>query len=191
MPVIAQQLYEQTLVLRSQMDDHAAFAELVRLHAPGLGAFVRRLAQGSPELAEDLTQEIWIAIFRGLPSLLDVSRFRGWAFRIARDRVYRSLRRRRIVVDAREDLDIGELPAKSEPEPAVAPEDLQRGLAALSVQHREVLTLRFFEAMDYEEIARVTRAAVGTVRSRLHYAKIALRTALENQLHENKPKSKP
>lgn len=56
---------------------------------------------------------------------------------------------------------------------------MQRGLNALSPEHREVLVLCFFEEMSYEEIARVTNTTLGTVRSRIHYAKRALKTALE------------
>jgi RNA polymerase sigma-70 factor (ECF subfamily) len=75
----------------------------------------------------------------------------------------------------------------SEPEPAVEPEELQHCLAILSPEHREVLMLRFFEEMDYEEIARVTGSTLGTVRSRIHYAKRALRRAFEDKLYELKP----
>jgi RNA polymerase sigma-70 factor (ECF subfamily) len=65
---------------------------------------------------------------------------------------------------------------------AVDTEQLQHGLALLAPQHREVLVLWFFEDMNYEEIARVTNCAPGTVRSRIHYAKQALKDALERKL---------
>jgi RNA polymerase sigma-70 factor (ECF subfamily) len=63
-------------------------------------------------------------------------------------------------------------------------EDAARIHAALDLlppEQREVLVLRFVEAMSYEQIARVTSQPLGTVRSRLHYAKHALRTILENK----------
>ena len=62
---------------------------------------------------------------------------------------------------------------------AVDGETLQHGLDKLSPEHREVLVLCFFEEMSYEEIARVTDTALGTVRSRVYYARRALKTALE------------
>jgi RNA polymerase sigma-70 factor (ECF subfamily) len=77
---IPQQLYEQTLVLRSQIGDEAAFRELLELHGPHLFRYTRKMMESSPPLVEDLVQEIWVAIYRGLPGLLDAGKFRVWAF---------------------------------------------------------------------------------------------------------------
>jgi Sigma-70 region 2 len=82
-----QQLYEQTLVLRSQIGDETAFRELLELYGPHLLRYTRKMMESSPTLVEDLVQEIWVAIYRGLPGLLDAGKFRPWAFRIARDKV--------------------------------------------------------------------------------------------------------
>ena len=179
MAVTAQHLYEQTLVVRSQLGDAAAFRELLGLHSPRLLSFVRKLMSDSGDGAEDLTQEIWVAIYHGLPSLLDVRKFRSWAFRIARDRVYREFRRRQLPVEPLHELAEEELPDTAHPTSGIDLEELQHCLASLSLGHREVLMLRFFEGMDYEEIARVTRSTLGTVRSRLHYAKRALKCLIE------------
>ena len=186
MSITAHHLYEQTLVVRTQLGDEAAFRELLALYSPRLLAFTRRMMSGSMDMAEDLAQEIWVAIFRGLPTLLDVTRFRPWAFRIARDRIYREFRRRKLPFIAMQEVDAEDLAEASEPEPAVEPEELQHCLGVLSPEHREVLVLRFFEEMDYEEIARVTGSTLGTVRSRIHYAKRALRRAFEEKLYELK-----
>jgi RNA polymerase sigma-70 factor, ECF subfamily len=186
-PITAQDLYEQTLVVRTQLGDEAAFRELLALHSPRLLAFARRMMSGSSDAVEDLAQEIWVAIFRGLPTLLDVTKFRPWAFRIARDRIYREFRRRRLPLESIQEVDVEQLAEACDPEPAVEPEELQLCLAALSPEHREVLMLRFFEEMDYEEIARVTSSTLGTVRSRIHYAKRALRRAFQEKHYELKP----
>ena len=61
----------------------------------------------------------------------------------------------------------------------VKAEELRRCLNSLSPEHRETLMLRFFENMSYEEIARITGSGVGTVRSRIHYGKQALKKAWE------------
>jgi RNA polymerase sigma-70 factor (ECF subfamily) len=176
-----QQIYEQTLVLRSQLGDETAFAELLTLHGPGLFQFTRSMMQSSPELVEDLVQEIWLAIYKGLPRLRDVSRFRAWAFRIARDRIYREYRRRKMAVQPLAESEVEELPEADESSLAVNGEELRQGLGTLSPEHREVLVLCFFDEMSYEEIARVTDTTLGTVRSRIHYAKRALKTALERK----------
>jgi len=177
----SQQLYEQTLVIRSQIGDEAAFQKLLQLYGPRLLGFARKMMQKSPDEAEDLLQEIWLSIFRGLPSLMDVGKFRPWAFRIARDRVYREYRRRRLPVAPIDDARVEELPETDELNSAANAEELHQGLDVLSPQHREVLLLRFFEEMSYEEIARVTGSTLGTVRSRIHYGKRALRNALDGK----------
>jgi DNA-directed RNA polymerase specialized sigma24 family protein len=96
MPVTPEALYEQTLVVRSQIGDEAAFQELLMLYVPRLLLFTQRMMQSSPEQIADVAQETWIAIYRALPRLLDASKFRPWAFRIARDRIYREYRRRKL-----------------------------------------------------------------------------------------------
>lgn len=187
MPITAQDLYEQTLVVRTQLGDEDAFRELLEIHSPRLLVFVRRMMSGSSDLVEDLAQEIWVAIFQGLPTLLDVTKFRPWAFRIARDRVYREFRRRKPTVESIQEVDVEQLAEPCEPDPKVEPEELQLCLGVLSPEHREVLMLRFFEEMDYEEIARVTSSTLGTVRSRIHYAKSALRRAFQEKHYELRP----
>ena len=177
-----QQLYEQTLVIRSQIGDELAFQELLTLYGPHLLRFTRKMMPTSPHLAEDVTQEIWLAIYKGLPSLLDTSKFRPWAFRIARDRIYREYRRRKITVGSLEESHVEELPETGGASAVVDVEELHRGLDAISTEHREVLMLCFFEELSYEEIASVTGSTLGTVRSRIHYAKRALKIALERKI---------
>lgn len=179
MPVTPEQLLEQVLVLRSQLGDDAAFRELFTQHGPGLLRFIERMMQGSPDHAADLAQEIWVAIFRGLPALEDPAKFRPWSFRIARDRIFREYRRRKVIFQPIEEEHLEAGAAVEETPPDT--EHLRQSLAHLSPGHREVLHLRFFEDMSYEEIARLLGSSVGTVRSRLHYAKRALKTALQQQ----------
>lgn len=175
-----QQLYEQTLVLRSQIGDETAFRELLELYGPHLLRYTRKMMESSPMLVEDLIQEIWVAIYRGLPGLLDAGKFRPWAFRIARDRIYREYRKRKIALEPLAEDESAEFPKAREE--TMNTEELHQGLALIAPEQREVLVLRFFEEMSYEEIARVTGCALGTVRSRIHYAKQALKNALERKL---------
>jgi RNA polymerase sigma-70 factor (ECF subfamily) len=175
--VTTQNLYEQTLVLRSQIGDASAFRELLTLYSPRLLRFVRKMLLSAPELVEDVTQEIWIRIHHSLPTLVDAGKFGPWAFRIARDRVYREFRRRKLPMGSLDEADREAAPVAEEP--SIDTEEIQRGLDTLSPEHREVLMLRYFEEMDYESIARITGATLGTIRSRLHYAKCALRRAFQ------------
>jgi RNA polymerase sigma-70 factor (ECF subfamily) len=178
-------LYEQTLVVRSQLGDEAAFEELLRRHGPRLLLFTQRMMQSSPESVPDVVQEIWIAIYRALPRLLDVSKFRPWAFRIARDRIYREYRRRQWPVQSVDEAQLAEAAEPAETDSAIDLEAVHRCLELLSPEHREALVLRFFEAMSYEEIAAITGSTVGTVRSRIHYAKVALKQAWKGQSYES------
>lgn len=102
--------------------------------------------------------------------------FRPWAFRTARDRIYREFAAAKCL----------SLPQPVEPNLRVDQEELGRCLNLLSQSHREVLMLRYFEDMSYEEISRVTGCGLGTVRSRLHRAKHMLRAAVEQTLYEYK-----
>jgi RNA polymerase sigma-70 factor (ECF subfamily) len=177
MPVHPEQLYEQVLVVRSQLGDEGAFRELFARFGPRLLHFTQRMMASAPEHVADLMQDTWLAIFRGLPALQDPAKFRAWSFRIARDRIFREYRRRRIAIQPIGDEQLEDVPAAGEAAPET--EELRRGLEALSPEHREVLHLRFFEDLSYEDIARLVGSSVGTIRSRLHYAKRALKIALK------------
>jgi RNA polymerase sigma-70 factor (ECF subfamily) len=181
MPAIPETLYEQALVLRSQLGDESAFEELLELHGPRLLLFAQRMLQSSPESVADVTQEIWVAIYRALPRLLDASKFRPWTFRIARDRIYREYRRRKLPVQPADDAQLAGLPASEEPDSTIDREELHRCLELISPEHREALMLRFFEEMSYEEIAHATDSSVGTVRSRIHYGKEAFKKIWEEK----------
>ncbi|MDB6026053.1 MAG: rpoE 8 [Verrucomicrobiales bacterium] len=181
MAVTPEQLYEQTLVVRSQLGDEAAFGELLALYGPRLLLFAERMMQSSPESIGDVMQETWIAIFRALPGLKDVAKFKPWAFRIARDRIYREYRRRKIPVQPLDEIHLEEVPMAVDDESGIDAEEFHRCLNVLAPEQREALVLRFFEEMSYEEIARVTGASIGTIRSRIHYGKRALRSAWESK----------
>lgn len=181
MAVTREQIFEQTLVVRSQLGDESAFAELLALNGPRLLWFTQRMMQSSPDQVADVTQEIWLAIFHALPRLQDTTKFRPWAFRIARDRIYREYRRRRLPVETLDEPSLAELPNTEEGATAAEVEELRHCLGVVTPEHREVLVLRFLESMSYEEIARVTGANVGTVRSRIFYGKRALRAAWEGK----------
>jgi RNA polymerase sigma-70 factor (ECF subfamily) len=129
------------------------------------------------DCAEDILQDVWLQVLRGLARLEDPGAFPAWLYRIARDRVYRELRTRRSPLRL-----VGEMDFAAETGDDLRWEDaesIHAALDQLDPEHREVLVLRFLEDMTYEDIAGVTGCPVGTVRSRIHHAKRALRSALE------------
>jgi len=183
----AQRIYEQMLVTRCQTGDEAAFAELVGLYHRRIGYFVRRLL-GDAAAADDVLQETWLAAFRNLARLSNPAAFSVWLYRIARSKACQELRRRRAWVELDDrtaapdaaDAPGGELQFTAEHAALI-----HRCLDRLDPPQREVLVLRFLENMAYEDIAAVTGCPMGTVRSRLHYAKWALRREMERS-HESR-----
>jgi RNA polymerase sigma-70 factor (ECF subfamily) len=178
-------LYDQVLVLRCQAGDDTAFAELVERYGPRLRYYLQR-AFGRTDGAEDALQDVWFTVFRKVRGLADPGAFPTWLYRIARNRACEVLRRRRPFFRPMEEAE--QVADPSALEPSFSPEDGQRIHAALddlALEHREVLVLRFLEDMAYEDIAAVTGCPAGTVKSRLHNAKQALRRVLERAvIHE-------
>jgi RNA polymerase sigma-70 factor (ECF subfamily) len=175
----AELIYDRLLVLRAQAGDEAAFAELVERFSPRLRYFLRKLL-GPADEAEDALQDVWLDVLRHLPRLDDPQALVAWLYRIARDRAFGRLRKLRRIEKPLDEAGVID-PATAE-ENDFSPEDAARihaALDALPHEQREVLVLRFLEEMSYDEIARVVGCQVGTVRSRIHYGKRALRRALE------------
>ncbi len=148
------------------------------MYQPRLRYFLRKMRYDDRD-GDDLLQEIWLDVYRGLGRLTDPAAFAVWIYRLARNRAFRVLRKRRELARSLDGID---LPAKEDEEMRWSAEDAEYvhvALDSLAPEHREVLLLRFIEEMSYENIACVTGCPVGTVRSRLHYAKRALRGVLE------------
>jgi RNA polymerase sigma-70 factor (ECF subfamily) len=173
----AERIYEQVLVARCQTGDEAARAELVRRYHARLVYFVRRLL-GDDCPIDDVLQEVWLAALSHLARLRSPAAFRVWLYRIARNQVCTALRRRHQWADLPDD----GLAAPADDQPAFTRDQaglIHVCLGRLKPVHREVLVLRFIEGMTYEQIAEVVGCPVGTVRSRIHHAKSALRHEME------------
>ena len=177
----------ELLVLRCRRGDPAAWRDVIRLFERRLFYYLRRLVGDAERDAWDVLQQTWLEAFTGLPRLAEPRALRTWLYRIAHCQAASHRRRAgRDTVDG--SVDVGEVPivdaAADDADPfaaAEAAEQVHAGLARLSVPHREVLTLHFLEDLPVEEIAVVLGVPPGTVKSRLHYAKRALREVLEPQ----------
>ena len=179
---VADRLYRNLLILRCQAGDRLAFEELIAGYGSGLRYFLEKML-GEGHAAEDLFQDVWLDVFRGIAKLTNPQAFPAWLYRIARNRVYAELRRRRPKVWPADEMDL--IPNEETREADFTAEDAARVHAVLdqlAPEHREILLLRFIEEMSYQDIARVTGRQVGTVKSRLHYAKQALRRLMERSL---------
>ncbi len=175
----AERLYERLLVMRCQTGDEEAYRELVGRLSPRLRYFLQKLVR-SGDRAEDLLQDVWIDVFRQLPRLEEVGAFTPWIYRIARGRAAMEARRNG---RAPPPAALPELAAAPEEEPEFSQADAARIHAALDVlpaEQREALVLRFLEELSYEEIAHIVGCPLGTVRSRIHYAKQTLQKLLKD-----------
>jgi len=178
-------LYEQVLVLRCQTGDETAFAQLVERYGPRLRYYLQK-AFGRRDGAEDAWQDVWFTVFRKVRDLADPGAFTTWLYRIARRRAHSVLRQRRPSFRSMEEAE--QVTDPSAEDTNFSPEEglrIHAALDELTLEHREVLVLRFLEDMAYEDIAAVTGCQIGTVKSRLYYAKRALRGILERSvIHE-------
>ncbi len=174
----AAQLYERLLILRCQAGDEGALGELIALYSPGVRLFLRKMI-GQTATADDLLQETWFDAYRKINALERPEAFAAWLYRIARDKAYRELRRRPAPESLIEEIVAEAATVDDEDFTPEEAESVRAALDELPVEQREALVLRFVEGMSYEQIAEVTSRPLGTVRSRIHYAKLALRAKLE------------
>lgn len=176
-PHSTDETYDQWLVLRAQGGDEDAMRLLVGRWSPRLARHATRLT-GDPHGAADATQEAWVAIVRGLPSLSDPACFRRWAYRIVGNKCADWVRRRQRSRERSE-------PLSSEPEARTSSATgddraaaLEHAITQLSSKDRAVLTMHYTEQMPLTEIADALGVPVGTVKSRLYHARSHLRDAI-------------
>ena len=182
-------LADEALVAELAGGREAAFAELFRRYRPRIEQFVRWHASGRVDTVEEMTQEIFVQLYRSLPGYAGRSSFRTWLYALARNvcRHRRRKRRRRLSFERPEE-ELGEQGWQRVPDLApsvvdrLAAGELRRSVREevdrLAPIYRTVLLLRDWEELSYAEIARVLELPVGTVRSRLHEARAQLTSAL-------------
>jgi RNA polymerase sigma-70 factor, ECF subfamily len=175
---------ERLTVLQAQQGDREAFSRLVDLYDKRLLYFVRRIL-GDADGALDILQSAWLIVHRKLRELESLDAFRVWIYRIVHHQAVNYLRKRSKYPELVEQLEaIPEVDNASVAELAFDnAEMIHVEMQGLSVDHRLVLTLRFLEDMTIEQIANVMDCSPGTVKSRLYYAKHALRRRIEEQLN--------
>lgn len=175
---------DQLLVVRCQLGERAAFDDLIRRWSGSLHRYALKLTD-DPELADDLTQEVWLRALQGLGKLREAAQFRAWLFGIAH-RTFMDRLRSRYAMPVDTGIDLEELAATD----AIGDdEDLDRalaiGMASLPIVEREVLTLFYLEELSMADIATALGIPVGTVKSRLFRARALLRNYIVPQ--ESRP----
>jgi RNA polymerase sigma-70 factor (ECF subfamily) len=187
-PQAPQPLAEAQCIQRCKAGDHGAFGMLVMIYQDRVFNLCYRMC-GSRADAEDLTQEAFMKALKSIASFDGRAGFYTWLYRIA---VNLTLSNRRQFPRRAASLDVvnedgqsraAELPARdSRPGRAMEEREdaqmIEQALAALEDQHRAVIILRDMESLDYNQIADVLDIPAGTVKSRLHRARCALRELL-------------
>lgn len=160
------------LVLRCQAGDDRAFSKLYEIFGGKTLGYLRGLIGDD---ALDVHQDLWLAVFNNIGRIANPSAFRTWLFRATRHRAVdflRGARRERELID---DIRVEDTNVTNEADTgrfeAFDKSDLDVALASMPPPQREVLILRYWDALSYNDIALIVGCPIGTVRTRLHHAK--------------------
>lgn len=179
---------EQECITRAQQGEGKAFSELVARYQDPVFRFLLRLTRSRDD-AMDLTQDTFMRAYQSLDRWRPEALFRTWLFRIARNLALDRFRHAKIVefVDLEEEREIQDLHAGPESivETAQQYHLLEKALARLPAEQREIILLREIEGLSYDEIAHVLALQIGTVKSRLARA----RSSLLDQVQSRKEKT--
>lgn len=189
---------DRHLVRRLKQGDEAAFRELVHTYQNRIFGLMLRMI-GNRQEAEDLAQEVFIIVYRAIGNYRGEGRFYTWLYRVATN----TCKNRIKYLKGRNfhrSLDIDETPQAQMPAaetgavitfqsqvpgPEAVTEGMrmekivQRELAALDPDHRLLIVLRDVQGMSYQDIIKITGLQEGTLKSRLHRARLALKERLE------------
>jgi len=185
---------EDALVQRAQKGDLAAYDELVRRYQERIYATLYHMTSNHED-ANDLAQEAFIKAYTAIRSFKGGSSFYTWVYRIAVNKTINFLKQRKnrsamslndLDFNAEKDPDLVALISDKTPRRDAALSELQKKLneamLKLSDQHRLVVTLHDVQGLAHEEIAEIMECNVGTVRSRLFYARQQLQGYLADYL---------
>ncbi len=178
-------------VKRAKKGDLDSYQRLYDRFARRVLNFIFRMVH-SPEEAEDLTQETFLAVFRKLNTLKEDERFEAWLFRIARNFVYQKYRAHEPNLVSVEELDEDGQPVTQVPEARKGPreslearelEDVVEGaISSLPEKYREVFVLSAVQHMSYQEIADIVGRSLASVKTDIHRARLAVRRQVKEYL---------
>ena len=174
---------DQSLVRRAIEGDERAMRQLWTEHAPRVDAVVLRLC-GDRDLAADIAQDVWIQIFRALPSYRGDAQFGTWIHRIAVNRALNELRKvrryARVETDFEESgvLDVADGRGEDDSDRPFLAETIEQAVCQLSPGARTVFTLHDIEGYTHEEIAQQLGITTGGSKSQLAKARAKLRRLL-------------
>ena len=165
------------LVVRFQRGDRASFEAIVRLWEQRLFFYIRRMIQSEAD-AWELLQETWLKLFRSLGSLRDPRTLPAFLYTTARNTAISRLRTQKLQITTDNFDKVHDASATVDIDAFDNAEQVHAAMEQLPLAQREALTLFFLQDLSLEQIAELLDVPLGTVKSRLHYAKIAIRSIL-------------
>jgi RNA polymerase sigma-70 factor (ECF subfamily) len=169
---------EPLLIRRAIEGDERALRALWTRHAPHIDLVVRRLVGGDADAAADIAQEVWIQIFRALPSYRGDSQFSTWAHRIAVNRTLNALRKTRRLANIETEVQEDSATVEPDHDRTFVAQSIEEAAAKLSPGARAVFTLHDVEGYTHEEIAQELGITTGGSKSQLFKARGKLRKLL-------------
>jgi RNA polymerase sigma-70 factor (ECF subfamily) len=171
------------ILRKAQRGDERAFAIILRMYETPVYNYVLRLTNGEKALAEDLTQEVFLRVFQGLPRFSLRCKFTTWLFQVTKNRVLDELRAKErrplapVCIDDVPPLEALELPAERVEEI----DALWRAIDGLPVDLKMALLLRDVVGLSYNEIADSLEITLATVKWRIFKAREDVQIALARQ----------
>ncbi|MDE3153774.1 MAG: sigma-70 family RNA polymerase sigma factor [Acidobacteriota bacterium] len=178
---------EDEVVRRCRAGDEEAFRELVDHYKDLVFAFLAQTGLAS-DRAEDLAQEVFLRVHRGLPYFRGEARLSTWIYRIVANVFAQEVSKPRLPVHS---LDSGETPVDSRPDlgrpdrrfsDLELRERLEKAIRQLPVQYRLLIAGHYLKGVSYEDLADMFNLPLGTVKTQLYRAKRQLRHLLETSL---------
>jgi len=176
--------FDQLDLKRAILGDERAMRRLWSQHAPHIDAVVRRLC-GDPELAADISQEVWMQIFRALPSYRGDSQFGTWAHRIAVNRTLNALRKIRRIAKLEIEIEDDSAITENDSDRTFMAESIEQAMGKLSPGARAVFVLHDIEGYTHGEIGEELGITPGGSKSQLFKARAKLRKLLAHLVDES------
>jgi RNA polymerase sigma-70 factor (ECF subfamily) len=190
----AEPLTDEDLVTAVLEGDRDRFGELIDRYQGRLVNYLFRLLRNADD-AHDLAQEVFVKVYQVLDRFDPHYKFSTWLFRVAQNAAIDQIRRRRLkVVSLRQEDDEGESRDWDLPSPERGPygelrnqergEAIQEAIETLPWEYRELILLRHFGELPYEEIARLKQMPLGTVKNKLFRGRQMLKEKLQDFLSD-------
>lgn len=177
---------DQITIRRAVNGDEAALRAIWVEHAPRIDTVVRRLV-GDPDQAADVAQEVWIQIFRALPTWRGDSQFSTWAHRIAVNRTLNALRSMRRFTKTEVEIEEGSATVEHDGDRSLLAQTIDEAVQKLSPGARAVFVLHDVEGYTHEEIATELGITSGGSKSQLFKARAKLRRLLAHLVDAPSP----